>query len=320
MDANITVVGGSNIDISAKSAARIVGFDSNIGTVEFGLGGVGRNIAEDLALLGANVSLLTAVGDDSFGSVVQDNAREQGITLLAEPFEGGKTGVYVCINNNDGSFHIGINDMELITKISPEMIEENINALYFADYVIIDSNLSKETIEAIASHDFCLIADCVSTIKCQRILSVLDKLWLIKANLGEARTLTGLTEEADAYACIKGLVEKGLEQGIVTLGKDGAMSFRKDKDKIRVYYVSNLPGTHPSKNTSGCGDALLAGFMIGLIRGRQMKDALVMGQAASYLNSQSFASVNKDMTFSDLKDAVRLFEDSATITEEVIQL
>jgi len=320
MDANITVVGGSNIDISAKSAASIVGHDSNIGEVEFGLGGVGRNIAEGLSLLGANVSLLTAVGDDSFGSVVQDNAREQGITLLAEPFENGKTGVYVCVNNNDGSFYIGINDMDIISKITPQVIEENINALYFADYVIVDSNLSKDTIEAIAKHDFCLIADCVSTLKCQRIASVLNKLWLIKANLPEARTLVGASGDADPLTCIKGLVSKGLEQGIVTLGKDGAMSFQVEKDNVHVYYVSNLPGTHPSKNTSGCGDALLSGFMIGLIRGRKMRDALVMGQAASYLNSQSFASVNKDMSFSDLKDAVRLFEDSATITEEVIQL
>ena len=320
MDANITVVGGSNIDISAKSAAKIIGHDSNIGEVEFGLGGVGRNIAEGLSILGANVSLLTAVGDDSFGSVVQDNAREQGISLLAEPFENGKTGVYVCINDNDGSFYIGINDMDIISRITPQIIEEHINALYFADYVILDSNLSADTIQAIANHNFCLIADCVSTLKCPRLIPVLDKLWLIKANLPEARTLIGAAEDADAITCIKGLVAKGLEQGIVTLGKDGAMSFQVEKDKVRVYYVSNLPGTHPSKNTSGCGDALLSGFMIGLTRGRKMRDALIMGQAASYLNAQSFSSVNKDMSFSDLKDAVRLFEDSATITEEVIKL
>lgn len=320
MDANITVIGGSNIDISAKSSAPIIGHDSNIGEVEFGLGGVGRNIAEGLSIFGANVSLLTAIGDDSFGSVVEDNAREQGMSLLIEPFEGEKTGVYVCVNDSDGSFDIGINDMEIISKITPQVIGDNINALYFADYVIIDANLSQETILEIGKYDFCLIADCVSTLKCSKLLPILNKLWLIKTNLAEARTLTGAGDGADVYTCIKGLVARGLEQGIVTLGRDGAMSFVKEKDKVRVYYVSNLPDFHERKNTSGCGDALLSGFMIGLIRGRKMKDALIMGQAASHLNSQSFASVNKDMSFTDLKEAVELFNKGSMMTEEVIQL
>ena len=148
----------------------------------------------------------------------------------------------------------------------------------------------------------------------------MDKLWLIKANLAEARALTGAKDGADASVCIKGLVEKGLEQGIITLGKDGAMSFVKEKDKVRVFYVSNIPEFHERKNTSGCGDALLSGFMIALIRGRNMKDALIMGQAASHLNSQSYASVNKDMSFTDLKEAVELFNKKAKITEDFIRL
>jgi len=319
MDAKITVVGGSNIDICTKSRDSLVDYDSNIGEIEFAIGGVGRNIAEDLSLFGADVSLLTAIGDDSFGSVITDNAREQGITLIAKPIEGAKTGVYVSINDSDGSFVVGINDMGIASCLTPQVVEQNINALLFSDYVIFDTNLTEETIQSICAHDFCLIADCVSTMKCRKLSNVLDRLWLVKTNLAEARMLTGL-EDAAADDCIRELVQKGLEQGIVTLGRNGAKSFIREKDRIRIFYVSNLPGTMPEKNTSGCGDALLAGFMMGIIRGKNMQDCLVMGQAAAYLNSQSFASVNRNMSFSDLKETAALFRSRAEIKEEVVSL
>ena len=318
MEANIVVVGASNIDICAKSSGMLRSYDSNIGEIEFAIGGVGRNIAEDLSLFGADVNLLTAIGDDSFGSVIADNAREQGMSLLAEPFCGEKTGVYVSINDGDGSFVVGINDMDITSRITPQVIKDNINMLYFANYVVFEANLEKAAIDEICSHDYTLIADAVSTFKCGKLADVLDKLWLLKANLGEARTLAG-NEDYSAEQCMRALLDKGLEQGIITLGREGAMGFCRDKKGIHTCYVSNLPNTKPSQNTSGCGDALLAGFLIGLIRGRNLRDALVMGQAASFLNSQSFASVNRDMSYTTLKETVERFNAEAEIKEEVIR-
>lgn len=318
MEANIVVVGASNIDICAKSSGMLRSYDSNIGEIEFAIGGVGRNIAEDLSLFGADVNLLTAIGDDSFGSVIADNAREQGMSLLAEPFCGEKTGVYVSINDGDGSFVVGINDMDITSRITPQVIKDNINMLYFANYVVFEANLEKAAIDEICSHDYTLIADAVSTFKCGKLADVLDKLWLLKANLGEARTLAG-NEDYSAEQCMRALLDKGLEQGIITLGREGAMGFCRDKKGIHTCYVSNLPNIKPSQNTSGCGDALLAGFLIGLIRGRNLRDALVMGQAASFLNSQSFASVNRDMSYTTLKETVERFNAEAEIKEEVIR-
>lgn len=318
MEANIVVVGASNIDICAKSSKTLKSYDSNIGEIEFAIGGVGRNIAEDLSLFGADVSLLTAIGDDSFGSVISDNAREQGVTLLSEPFKGEKTGVYVSINDEDGAFAVGINDMGITSRITPQVIKDNSNMLYFANYVVFEANLEKETIDEICSHDYTLIADGVSTFKCGKLADVLGKLWLLKANLGEARTLAG-NEDYSAEQCMRALMDKGLEQGIITLGRDGAMGFCKDRKGVHTCYVSNLPNTRPSQNTSGCGDALLAGCLMGLIRGRSLKDAIVMGQAASFLNAQSFAPVNRDMSYTALKETVERFNAEAEIKEEVLR-
>ena len=126
MDMKVVVIGGANIDVSAKCSYKMVPKDSNIGIVDFGIGGVGRNIAEALSLFGAEVSLLTALGNDSFGRVISDNADEQAIKLLEEPFEDGKTGVFTYIADSDGTFVTGVNDMEIIFKITPEVIRRHI--------------------------------------------------------------------------------------------------------------------------------------------------------------------------------------------------
>ena len=54
------VVGGVNVDIGGASFAPLVGADSNPGKVSVTLGGVGRNIAHNLRLMGTDVRMMTA--------------------------------------------------------------------------------------------------------------------------------------------------------------------------------------------------------------------------------------------------------------------
>ena len=51
------------------------------GSVTLTPGGVGRNIAHDLCLLGLDVSLVSAVGDDSNGEFLLDRCRGLGMDV-----------------------------------------------------------------------------------------------------------------------------------------------------------------------------------------------------------------------------------------------
>ena len=55
----VTVVGGVNVDIGGQPAGALVPQDSNPGTVGMSLGGVGRNIAHNMSLLGLDVRMVT---------------------------------------------------------------------------------------------------------------------------------------------------------------------------------------------------------------------------------------------------------------------
>ena len=72
--APIAVIGGANIDISAKHSAPVaVAGDSQRGKISVSAGGVARNIAENLARLGSAVQLITGLGDDWFSALVRDS-------------------------------------------------------------------------------------------------------------------------------------------------------------------------------------------------------------------------------------------------------
>ena len=88
----VTVVGGVNMDIGGRSYASLVDRDSNPGQVRMSLGGVGRNIAHNMALLGVDVKMLTALGDDLYAQKIGASCAELGIDLSQSPvIPGGHT-------------------------------------------------------------------------------------------------------------------------------------------------------------------------------------------------------------------------------------
>ncbi len=101
---HICVVGGVNVDIAGLPDSRLLMGDSNPGRVTLSPGGVGRNIAESLARLGARVDLVTALGDDIHASWLRAGCERAGIGLgLAETVPGMPSGAYLCRNAARGA-------------------------------------------------------------------------------------------------------------------------------------------------------------------------------------------------------------------------
>ena len=71
-------VGGANIDLCGRSYAPIEPRDSNPGEIEISAGGVTRNICDNLARLGADVKLVSAVGDDLFAQIICEQSAQAG--------------------------------------------------------------------------------------------------------------------------------------------------------------------------------------------------------------------------------------------------
>ena len=171
----VTVTGGVNVDIGGKPGAPLVSGDSNPGTVHSSLGGVGRNIAHNLALLGLDVRLVTAFGDDLNAKKISDSCAELGVDISQSPvISGGRTSTYLFINDEKGDMALAVSDMEIYSHLTPEVLEKRLKLFNGSGAVVLDANLPEESIRYLAENCTApLFADPVSTAKAGKFRDVL---------------------------------------------------------------------------------------------------------------------------------------------------
>ena len=106
----VTVVGGVNMDIGGWPSEVPVDRDSNPGAVRMSLGGVGRNIAHNMSLLGLDVRMVTAFGDDLYAQKIAASCGELGIDISQSPvIPEGHTSTYLFINDEKGDMLLAVN-------------------------------------------------------------------------------------------------------------------------------------------------------------------------------------------------------------------
>ena len=187
------VVGGVNVDIGGQSYAPLVARDSNPGRVRISLGGVGRNIAHNMSLLGVDVRLLTAFGDDLHAQRVAASCGELGIDIShALQVPGGTTSTYLFLNDVDGDMALGLSDMDICERITPAYLASNLSLLNNAQVIVADTNIPAESLQYLVTH--CtppVFVDPVSTAKARKVQPVLGRVHTLKPNRIEAELLSG---------------------------------------------------------------------------------------------------------------------------------
>ena len=185
------VCGGVNIDIGAHSFAPLRAKDSNPGKVELSLGGVGRNIAHNMRLLGVPTYLLTAVGGDSRARQVEESCQALGIDLShALRVSDGRTSTYVFVGDSDGDMAIAVSDMEICEKLTPDYFASQLDLLNGAAAVVVDANLPRASIAFITEHCTApIFIDPVSTVKAEKLRGLLGRVHTLKPNRIEAEGL-----------------------------------------------------------------------------------------------------------------------------------
>lgn len=79
--ADITVIGGINIDIEGKPDGILKFEDSNPGKISVSYGGVGRNITENVARMGGSVAMISVIGEDHMGYEAKEHLRLLGVDV-----------------------------------------------------------------------------------------------------------------------------------------------------------------------------------------------------------------------------------------------
>ena len=282
------ILGGVNMDICGKPYKRTVKRDSNPGVISACPGGVARNIAHDLRLLGREVELIATLGGDIYGAKLLENCKSLGIGMDMSPvFADERSSTYLYITDERGDMQLAVADMDITKRITPEFLAQYIDRINSYDCAVFDVNLEAETLEYAAKHiTVPMYADTVSTAKAPRIKNVLPYLTAIKPNLIEAQTLTGKIWPED---CVKALIDAGVKKVFLSLGADGVIAAdRREIVKIPCDRCKIV-------NTTGAGDAAMAAIVWADRQGFSLEDTARVSVRAGMITCMDESPNSKNL-------------------------
>ncbi len=299
------LLGASGLDLIGRLEGELQYGTSNPARIRAAYGGVARNVAENLARLGERVALITAVGADRIGEEILNATAEAGVDISAAiRSEDFPSGFYLATLNRQGTLTFALDDMRVMSSLTPQVIHKRRAFFRSAALVFVDANLSPaalRTVFALAKKSGTPVcADPTSVSLARRLKAHLSELFLITPNSAEAAVLTDLPfEPADVTAAIaaaRQLVALGVQIAIVTLAEFGV-----------CYATSETTGHIPALRTkivdpTGAGDALTAAVLFGLLNEIPLDDAIRLGISAASLTLRAEGTVDPRLSLERLYD------------------
>ena len=302
----VVVVGGANIDIKVAIKGAAIPGTSNPGTATVSVGGVGRNIAHNLARLGTPVRLISAVGRDPEGDRLLDETAAAGVDVAAVR-RGGKTGVYSAVLDRDGELVIGVSAMDVVDEITQRLLGRNRATIAGAAFIVADCNLPRSSLQwlqqSAKEQDIPFLVEPVSAIKVEKLNAVLRRgaaVHTVTPNLQQLAALTSrdLRSLEATQEAARVLHDRGVSNVLVGLGAEGALLSAMQGDGVRQHHIPAAQAK--PQDVTGGGDAHVAGYVAGLVGGMKPLAAALLGQAAAGLAVSSAESVSRKMSMKNL--------------------
>lgn len=303
-DNYVTVIGGSNIDIQGVPNENIVMFDSNPGKVDISLGGVARNISENLSKLNISTKLISAIGTDLYGEKILSEGKLSGIDMDdCYIVDNHPTSIYLSILNESKDMQLALSYMDILEKVNVEYIQSKSHIIRDSLALVIDTNLSYEVIEYIVNNfnHIPIFLDTVSTKKSLKIKDIIGKFHTIKPNKHEAEILSGIkiNTREDLIRCADYFLNKGVKNVFITLGSDGVFCANKSEnihiDGSNIAVVS----------ATGAGDAFSAALVYSYIHNFNLKSTVQFCAAASLVALSHKNTINPNMSIDSIKEMVK---------------
>ena len=265
------------------------------------VGGVSRNIAHQLALLGVDVQLISVFGSDSDGDWLKQSCINAGVKVDASITKEGLSGKYTAILNPDAELFTAFLTNAATILITPQHLEKHRTLLQSASYLLVDANISAATGEWLLAFSnetkIPLILEPVSVPPARKFKDIdLRGLHLVTPNEDELPVLCS-DKALFTQHQIEELLGKGVENVWLHHGKLGSAIYNKERSiTLHAPEIEIVDCT-------GAGDGSLSGFILGKTLGKEDVDCLklahtlsaeilqVNGAIATHLNKEKLLSL-----------------------------
>lgn len=294
-DDYICVLGGANIDIIGLPNNKLIPADSNPGKVKVTLGGVGRNIAENLVHLGAPTKLITAVGEDIYGRKIVEHAARIGLDMKNSLILNQiPTSTYLAILDENGDMNAAINQMDIIDEINIDFIQRKKQVIENSKICVIDTNVRSDVISYVLDNfrNTVFFLDTVSSRKAMKIKDKIGAFHTIKPNKIEAELLSDIRIEniKDMIRASEYFLEKGVKRVFITLGPEGV--FYNDGYAHRLIPNPKVDVV----NATGAGDAFIAALAYSYYNNYDIDESARFSMAAAILALSSEETINPNIS------------------------
>jgi pseudouridine kinase len=270
----IVCIGAAAVDRIFFTEQPALAGTSNPARVRSGFGGVARNVAENLARLGARVSLFSVVGDDEGGRAMLQQLADAGCDVSGvRTLPRAATAEYAAVIGPDGELFTGACDAHVLESLSIEDLDRWLAAAAEAQWVFLDCNLPRA-----------ILAACVDRRSAAR--------WHLAVDGTSVAKVRSLPEDLSAID----LLFVNRDEAAV-LGRCNARNTVISRGARGISIVAGSERTElcaPSAravNVTGAGDALIAGTLYGLLQGRTLDHAARAGLRLAARTVESPAAV-----------------------------
>lgn len=272
------VIGSAGIDIGGMPYDALVEGGTSEGRAVWSLGGVGRNVAHNLRLLGIGTKLITALGNDTYARRIIESCEEAGIEL-ADSLKTAKadTSVYLYIADEQGNRKLAVSDTRIYENLTANFVTAKMELLNKARMVILDTNIPEETIAQVCARCRApVFALPVSVKSAGRLLEVLDRISVVVCHKAEAEALSGIRiHDKDTLERAADIImEKGVKNVFILAEKGGVYCACYDEQ-----FMQSRIGTE-QVSLSGAEDAFMAGVVLGYMKHMGVRQMAKLGQAA----------------------------------------
>ncbi|HEY4441524.1 MAG TPA: PfkB family carbohydrate kinase [Candidatus Elarobacter sp.] len=295
--ARVACIGGAGIDRTFTVTGAPAG-PSLRGRAVTRCGGVARNAAHNLTLLGVSAVLISLAGDDDDGRALVEELRRDGIDSRGvEIVSGASTAQYVAVIDGDGASVFEIADVAIFERFDRDRLARTWPLAAGAAWIVAETNMRLDVVAALAARthggSYRLALDAVSLPKAAELPAQLDGIDLLFLNAREAEAYLA----AHDAAVPAGVVERaaavrahGASAVVLTDGSAGALV----ATNIGVVAV---PAVRAARvvDVTGAGDALLAATIARLLAGDDLIAAVGVGVRAAALTVATNATVRTDL-------------------------
>ena len=277
----IVVIGAVFVDIKGYPTSHFNPTGRNAGRVELVHGGVGRNVAEDIAnceLRPTFISLVdnTGSGDDVLKKLNNHRVNTQYIRKTRDGM-----GSWLAVFDNDGDVYASISKRPDLLPIADILDEHGDEIFADADSVVIELDIDKEIVKRVFAlakkHNkkvFSVVANMSIALERRDFLKSID---CFVCNIQEAGILfsddySEKTPEEMIPIIAAKVKAAQIPSMIVTMGGDGAVYADMEGD------CGFCPARRVEvKDTTGAGDSFCAGVAIGLTYGKTLAQSCEIG-------------------------------------------